>query len=123
LPLAARELGWPPPLEPAEIEPRDDVGDPRVADGARPVAQPEADVLGNCQVREQRVALEDIADATLLRRQIHTGRSIEQHTVVHDDASGVGMNQARQALERERLAGARRPEQHGDAVARGPRDV
>ena len=59
----------------------------------------------------------------MLRREIHARRGVEEHAVVHDDAPGVGADQAGEALQRERLAGARGPEEHGDAVARGPRDV
>ncbi len=109
--------------EPAEVEPLEHLGHPPLAIVPRPVAQPEADVARDRQMGKQRVALEHVADTPLLRRQIHTRRRVEQHAVIHDDVSGVGLDQAREALQRERLARARGPEQHGDAVARRPRDV
>src|SRR5262249_59647248 len=83
----------------------------------------EAGVAGEGERGKGGVPGEDGAAPPRLRREVHAGRRVEQHAVVDDDAPGVGLDQAREALERERLAGARGPEQHSDAVARRPRHV
>jgi hypothetical protein len=96
------------------------------------VAQPETDVLGDGEMWEQRVALEDVADAPRLRWQVHHGPArlaggwparLEEQATVDDDAALVGTQQAGETLQRERLAGARGAEEHGHAVAGRPRDV
>ena len=112
LALAARELARIPALEPGETQARQ-----------RQVAQSEGHVVGDGEVREQRVALEDVADATLLRRQVDAARGVEEHAIAEHDASAVGPDEAGQALQRQRLAGAGGTEQHGHAVARAPRHV
>ena len=109
--------------ETREVEPLEHLDHPPLAVLPRPAAETKADVPGDRQMRKQRVALEDVADPPLLRRQIHAGLRVEQHAVVDDHAPGVGLDQAREALERQRLAGTRGSEQHGDTVARRPRDV
>ena len=74
-------------------------------------------------MREEREALEDIADAAALRREIHAGHGVEEHLPIRGDASLVRPHQPGQALERQALAGAGRAEEHGDTVARAPLDV
>ena len=86
-------------------------------------AQAEADILGHREVRKERVALEDVADTSRLRRHVDAGCAVEEHAPVHDDATRVRCDESRQALQRQRLAGAGRAEQHGHAPAGRPRDV
>ena len=74
-------------------------------------------------MREERISLEHIADAALLRRHVDAAIGVEQDAAVQGDAPGVGADEPGQALEREALARAGRPEQHADALARAPFDV
>jgi hypothetical protein len=85
--------------------------------------QPEADVVGDGQMREQRVALEHVADPSRLGRYVGPGRGVEEDAPVHDDASRVGSQEAGHALQRECLAGAGGAEEGGDATVRRPLDV
>jgi hypothetical protein len=123
LALASGELVGQAWLQAVEAEAFDNLGHTSCALGPRPVAQAEADVLGNRQVGKQRVALEDVADMPLLGWKVHARSGVEEDAVIHDDASGIGPDQAREALQGERLAGARGAEEDRDPVARGPRDV
>src|SRR5205823_9136880 len=123
LPLTARELRRVARLETSEAEALDDLGAPAQALRARPATKAEGHVGGDGEVREERIALEDVPDAPGLRRQVHARGAVEEDAVIHDDAAGVGPEQPREALEGQRLASAGRPEEHGDTVARGPRDV
>src|SRR5207247_4720567 len=123
LPLTAGDLARPARLESAETEPFDDLADFALAFRARTIAQAEADVLGNGEVRKQREALEDKAHAPLLRRQIDARGCVEEHAPVDDDASRVRPHEPREACERQRLPRAGGTEQHRDAVARRPLDV
>ena len=74
-------------------------------------------------MREQRVALEHVAEAPVLRRDVDPALAVEEHAAVHRDAPGVRLDQPRQALERQRLARARRPEQRDDGIAGLPGHV
>ena len=66
LALASRELAREPLLEPAQPETPEDVGGAGPPLRARPVPQPEGDVLEHAEVGEERVALEDVPDPTRL---------------------------------------------------------
>ena len=98
LALTARELGGSPRFEAAEAEPLDDFRHLPLPRGTRLVAQTEPDVLRDVEMRKQRVALEDVADAAPLRRQIGAGGGVEEDTVVEHDAAGVGAHEAGQTL-------------------------
>ena len=123
LALAARELARPPAGELGEAEPLEDLPRFLGAPRARQVAQAEGHVVGDGEVREQRVALEDVADPPRLRRHVDARGGIEENAPVHDDAAGVGAQESRQAVEREGLARPRRAEEHRHAIARRPRHV
>src|SRR5260370_349739 len=123
LALAAGELRRIARLEPAEAEALEHLGAPAPSLAVRPAAQAEGDVRGDGEVREEGVALEDVADPPPLRRQVHARRPVEEDAVVHDDAAGVGADEPRQALERQRLAGARRTEEPHDGFLRAPAHV
>src|ERR671922_245088 len=64
----------------------------------RQLAQPEADVLRDGEMRKQRVALEDVADAPRLRGHVDGRCAVEEDAPVHDDAARVRCDQSRQAL-------------------------
>jgi hypothetical protein len=72
----------------------------------------EADVLRRRHVREQRVVLEDHPDVPLVRRQRADG------VAVHEDVAVGHVGEARDHVQRRRLARAARPEE-GDELA-GP---
>jgi len=74
-------------------------------------------------VREERVALKDVADPPLLGREVDRGGRVEEHTIVHHDAPRVRADQPREALEGQRLAGARRPEEPHDGLLGTPAHV
>jgi hypothetical protein len=76
---------WVAAAEPAEVDEREHDRHPRAALAAR---EPEADVLGDGEVREERVVLEDHADAAPLRR--HPGAAVGDRAVGDADLAGVG---------------------------------
>src|SRR2546425_5981462 len=59
---------------------------------------------------------------TTLFRSDRGGR-VEEHAIVHHDAPRVRADQPREALEGQRLAGARRPEEPNDGLLRTPAHV
>src|SRR5262249_58182694 len=114
---AAGELGRIPALEPAEAEGRDDGARPLASFDPRAVSEPEADVVGDGQMREQGVPLEDVADPPRLRREVDPCLRVEEHAAVHDDPAFVGAQESAQTLERERLARARPSDTRDDILA------
>src|SRR5438093_1370130 len=123
LALTARELGRIAPLQAAEPEPLDHLGRAPRAVGTGAAAEAERDVPRDGQVGEQRVALEHVADAPPLRRQIDARRRVEEDAITHHNASGVGPDEPGQALECQRLARARWPEQADHRLLRLPPHV
>ncbi len=83
--------------------------------GCRQAAQPEGDVFVDGEVREQRVILEDHADAPLLRRQALAGTA--DHGAAQADLAAGDLLEAGDAAQQGRLAAARGAEQAGDAPA------
>jgi len=75
------------------------------------VLQPEGDVVGDVEVREERIALEHGVDAALVRGDARDVAAVE------DDPSARRQLEARDHSQRRRLAAARRPEQ-GEELAR-----
>ena len=88
--LAARQLSRIAPVEPFQPETLELCGHQRVAVGLRRLA-PDArgHVLGHRQIREQHVALEQQRRLALLRREVDLPLGIEEHPIVHHDASLV----------------------------------
>ena len=82
--------------------------------------QAEADVLAHRQMREQRVVLEHITHVALLRRQVDALRRIKQGAPRHAHMAGIGLQQAGNGLERERLARTRVAQQHHAAMFGAP---
>ncbi len=123
LALAARQLARVPLREGLEAEARQHLVFPTAPLAPAAVAEAEAHVAAHGEVREERVALEDVADPSALGPHVDPLPRIEEHLAVHHDAARVGTHEPGQALERERLARARGPEQGGDAGARAPLDV
>jgi hypothetical protein len=76
--------------------------------GARPHAQAEGDVLEHRHVPEERVVLEDEADASLARV------AIGGVLVLEDDRAAIGALEPRDDAQERRLARARRPEQRDE---------
>src|SRR6267142_6210387 len=74
-------------------------------------AQAEADVAPHAHVREERVVLEHHAEAALLGRQRVDAQLVEP------DRAGGEREEPRDAVERGRLAAARRPEQRDELAA------
>ncbi len=71
----------------------------------RPHAQAEGDVLEDAHVAEQRVVLEDEADAAVARAALGRVLAVEEHV------AGVGELESGDDAQQRRLARARRPEQ------------
>src|SRR2546427_1998495 len=101
--LAARELVRVPALEATEARQRDHLGDALVGSGGRPSGHPqtEGNVLGDGHSREERVRLEDDADAALAWRHVVDDAAVEA------DLARVGSLEAGDHAERRRLAAAR----------------
>ena len=70
-------------------------------------------------MREQRVGLEQVADAARGRREIDAARGIEQGPAVQPDVAGTGPQQPGHRLQSERLARARRPVQRDEGHVGG----
>ena len=77
-------------------------------------------VLRDRHVREQRVSLEHVPDAPLLRPQVDALAAVEQRAPRRDDAAGVGCDEAGDALQRERFSGTRRPDERDDRLVARP---
>ena len=90
--------------------------------GARSAAN--SRFLPQRHVRKQRVVLKDVAAMARARRQMHARGAVEQDLIVQQDASFVGAHESGDGIERQRLAGAARTEQHrhagGGAEIRDP---
>ena len=95
---------------------------PGRAGGGRPLRlrQPEADVGGDVEVREERALLRDVADPALLRRD--RAALAGDDTVVEPDAAGCRREEARDQAEQRGLAAARGAE-HGGEGALGDDEV
>ena len=77
-------------------------------------------VLPGCQVWEERVLLEHIADVTQARRHVHLWAGIwmaEQGLAVEDNLPAIGGEQSCDRVQGCSLARARRPEQDYDLAA------
>ncbi len=86
-------------------------------------AKAKGDVGAHREVGKQRIPLEHVTQTTFLRRHVNPRRTVEQHPPVHDNPPGFRMDEPRQALERQRLAGAGRAEQDAHPVPGRPRHV
>jgi hypothetical protein len=93
---------------------------PRLALGARQVADAEGDVVVDVQMRKQRIVLEHHADAPILG--LDMGRRVGEHAAVHAHAARGQPFQPRHRAQQRRLAAARRPDQHAD-LALGQRQA
>ncbi len=118
--LPAGELVRPAMAEPAQADQLEQLA--HAAAGAAAARQPEADVLGNAEMREEQPLLRHVADLPAIGRKVL--RPVVERLAVDRDDPGVGVVEARDQAEQRRLAGARRPEHRGEA-ARGhaQRDV
>jgi hypothetical protein len=112
--LAARQLGRPPPLQALELDQGQRLGDPPPGLGLVHVleAQPEGDVVGHAEEREQGVALEDGVDLALV------GRGAGHVDPVEQDAPVGGLLEPGDQPQGGRLAAARGAEQ-GEELAPG----
>src|SRR5207244_1990036 len=81
------------------------------------------DIVADREMREERVALEDIPEAALLRGDVHPSLTVEEDSAVDDDASAIRPHEPGQALQGQRLARSRGAEERDDFVAGGPADV
>ena len=84
----------------------------------RQSSQPEADVVGNAQMREQRVVLRHVSDAAFLGRKIQAAGTVEDGLAVERDMSRVGLNGSGNGLERQALARSRGAEQRDQSARR-----
>ena len=112
--LTARELPGLALLVAGELHERE-----RLADGLRAlrlgdllVLEAERDVVGDVEVREQRVALEHRVDVAAVRRRLRDVLAVEQ------DAPARRPLEARDHAQRRRLAAARRPDHREELAGR-----
>ncbi len=111
--LAARELARLALLVARELHQRERLGDRLGALALRDllVLEPEGDVVGHVEVREERVALEHGVDVAAVRRRLRDVLAVEQ------DAPAGRPLEARDHAQRRRLAAAGGPD-HGEELAR-----
>ena len=76
-----------------------------------PCADAAENVLLNGHVGKERVLLEEIADPTLLRREVDLFLAVKEHAVIENDVPAVGRHDAGDAFERHAFAAAGRAEQ------------
>src|SRR5690242_51958 len=65
-------------------------------------------------MREERMVLEDVSAAPLLRRHMHAACGIEVDIVIDQNAASVRTSEAGNAVKDQTLAGAARTEERGD---------
>jgi hypothetical protein len=107
--LAARELVRIALAQSAQPDEAERLGD---AFAPAPAVDAEADVLGHGQVREERIVLEDHADAATLGR--HPGAVAGDGRVLEPDLAGVRVLEAGDQAQQRRLAAAARAEERDD---------
>src|SRR5712692_9790915 len=86
-------------------------------------AKPVSDIVADREMREEGIALEDIAEAALLRGDVHAALAVEEDGAVDDDASAIGPDEPGQALQRQRLARPRGAEEGDDLIPRHPAHI
>jgi hypothetical protein len=102
----ATRCRWPPDATPAEAS-----------------LQAEGNILFYGQMREQGVVLEQVADIAHLRRHVDRGGTVIQHATTHLDMARIRSQQPGDALQRDALARAGRPEHDGAVVLHLERNV
>jgi len=88
----------------------------------REALEAEGYIFGDGEMREERVALEEQADAAIAARDIDILCGIEEHAIVQRDAAAIGALEAGDATQRHRLARARRTENGKSLRAGGESD-
>ena len=93
------------------------MGDPEaLQQGRRAFPSAEGDVLGNAEVREQRVVLEHVTDRALLGRDVDAALCVQPDLAAEHHTAALGPQQSRDGAQDRRLSGARGPGQR-DGVA------
>ena len=123
LPLPARQLPRMSVLQASEAESFNRFGRASITVGPRVIPEPKGNVRPHAEVREQGIPLEDVTDASKLRRHMNSPRRIEENPSVHRDAARFGAHEPCETLEGQRLPGSGRSKEHADAVSRRPSDV
>jgi hypothetical protein len=77
------------------------------------------DVVGDAEMGEEGVVLEDEADATLLGREVNAARGVKPHLSAKGDAALLRALQSGQTAEHSGFPTAGGAQQDGDAVLRG----
>ena len=102
--LTTGELAWPALGQRLQVEITEQLRNPLPTRLARQPSQPEADVVGNAQMREQRVVLRHVSNTALLGGQIKAAGAVEDGLAVERDASLVGLYRPGNGLERQAFA-------------------
>ena len=112
--LAAAELSRVAIEQPAQFQDFDELVE---VDGAcLALALPEAEIVGDREMREEPMLLENNADVALFRRQKHFAGRVEQHGIGHCDSPGLRPEDSCDNGETSALAGARGTEDRGHAT-------
>jgi hypothetical protein len=104
-------------LQPEELQ---ELGNASPARGLCHAIEAERDVVRDAEVGEEGQVLDDVADVARLGREVDSRISIEDGHAAELDPAPVRRQQAGDRLQRQRLAGARRPEKH-DKLILGPK--
>src|SRR5947209_9567652 len=105
--LPARQLLWVAVLETRQSEQRRNLLDALPPLRRRDFCEAVSDVLGDTQMREERVILEEIADSAALRRERNPTRRVEPDFVAEPDHAAIWPLQSGQASQRRRFSRAR----------------
>ncbi len=99
LPLAAGERRRDSIHQPLHAAERRDLGQPGLGQVTLPTLEPESDVRGNAQVREQAIVLEDHADPAPAQRLIDPFRGVEEGFAFEADMTRGRRGQSRDQAE------------------------
>ena len=113
--VAAGEVG--------QFEAFEEFGDAAVAFEAGQTVGGKGEVFAHGHVREEGVVLEDVAAGAFAREEMDFRAAVVEDAVAEEDASGVGLHEAGDGVEREGFAGAAGSVEDGDAGVRVELDV
>ena len=116
--LAPRQFARAPRTQAAQPEPLEHLARAAAALLAGPAAQSVSHIVLDGQMREEGVALEDIAQSAPLGRHVDPGIAVEEHLAADDDAPAVRPDEPGEALKGQGLAGPGGAEERHDLVAR-----
>ena len=113
--LSAGKLVWVAALDVVKVEALHHLFDAAMPFETRPAVQRKFEVFSQRHVREQRVALKNVAAMTAAWRQAYAGCAVEENLVIQQDATLVRASESGNGIERQCLSRAAGSEEDGDS--------